>query len=310
MPPVSLFLTQGSGRLQFGHHPDRARADAESLLMHLLRTDRTWLITHPDFEAGSELWEPYFELVQRRYLGEPIQYIAGEAEFYGLPFRVTPDVLIPRPETEHLVEKVLELATTLDRFVTGHDFSRAESPAKQTRALAPAESGSARIVDIGAGSGAIAVALAHHLPHVRITALEISQAALAIARENAARNAVSSRIRFLQSDLLAAVANEHFDMLVSNPPYVPGRDRESLSVEVRENEPALALFAGEDGLDVYRRLIPAAVTVLEPHGYILLEIGFGQSEAVGELLKLSGFEGIEFIPDLQGIPRVACAQRP
>jgi release factor glutamine methyltransferase len=247
-------------------------------------------------------------LIERRSVGEPIQYIIGETEFYGLPFRVTPDVLIPRPETEHLVEKALQFATVLDSSVTGHDFSRAESREKQNRALAPANS--PRIVDVGTGSGAIAVALAHHLPNAHITALDISSSALNIARANARRNAVSDRIQFIQSDLLAGVANERFDLVVSNPPYVPLADSESLSVEVRAHEPALALFAGGDGLDVVRRLIPAALAVLDPGGLLLMEIGYGQSDKVAELLTDAGFDRIEFVPDLQGILRVSCAQRP
>jgi release factor glutamine methyltransferase len=202
-------------------------------------------------------------------------------EFYGLPFRVTPDVLIPRPETEHLVEKVIELA------------ARFEQP---------------RIVDVGTGSGAIAVALAQKLPHAQIAATEISSRALAIARENAKRNGVD--LGFLSGDLLAPVAGERFEIIVSNPPYVPEADRATLSVEVREYEPALALFAGDDGLDVYRRLIPAAFDALVPGGFVALEVGYGQSEAVTELLARVGFEQIEFVPDLQGIPRVACARRP
>jgi release factor glutamine methyltransferase len=215
--------------------------------------------------------------------GEPIQYIFGETEFYGLPFLVTPDVLIPRPETEHLVEKALELAAQF---------------------IAP------RIVDLGAGSGAIAVTLAHQLPHAQITAIDLSSAALAVARENAERNGVSSRIRFLCGNLLAPVAEERFEIVVSNPPYVPSGDRASLAVEVRDYEPALALFAGDDGLEVYRRLIPAAFAALIPGGFVALEIGFGQSPAIAELLAVSGFERIDFVQDLQSIPRVACAQRP
>jgi len=239
-------------------------------------------MAHSDAEFGADYRKPYDELLQRRRVGEPIQYITGETEFYGLPFRVTPDVLIPRPETEHLVEQALALA------------ARFEHP---------------RIVDVGTGSGAIAVALARHLSQAQIAAVDISAAALEIARENAERNAVSDRIRFLQGDLLGPVRDERFDIVVSNPPYVPVVDRESLSVEVREHEPALALFAGEDGLDAYRRLIPEAFEVVEPGGYLLLEIGFGQSAAVAALLTQAGFEGTEFIPDLQGIPRVVYGHR-
>jgi release factor glutamine methyltransferase len=283
VPPVSLFLFQGAGRLQSGPHPERARADAELLLMHLLRAGRAWLIAHSDAEIGSDQWEAYLALLQRRRNGEPIQYITGEQEFYGLPFRVTPDVLIPRPETEHLVEKAIELATEIER---------------------------PRIVDVGTGSGAIAVALACKMPEARVTALDISAGALEVARGNAQRNAVAERIDFKQSDLLDAVGDARFDFVVSNPPYVPTADRDSLSVEVREHEPGLALFAGEDGLDVYRRLIPAALRVLVASGYLLMEIGYGQSAAVAALLTDAGFGRIEFVPDLQGIPRVACAQRP
>jgi len=190
-------------------------------------------------------------------------------------------VLIPRPETEHLVEKVLELVANF---------------------AAP------RIVDVGTGSGCIAVALVHKLPQASFTAIDLSKSALSIARENAKRNGVD--LRFLEGDLLAPVTEEKFEFVVSNPPYVPLTDRETLSVEVREYEPALALFAGEDGLEVYRRLIPAAYDALIPGGFVILEIGCGQSGAITELLTRYDFERIEFVADLQSIPRVACARRP
>jgi release factor glutamine methyltransferase len=267
--------------LAAGPHTERARIDAELLLLHMLGKDRAWLMAHLKDEFPDDLIRRYRELLLRRYNGEPIQYITGETEFYGLPFRVTRDVLIPRPETEHLVEKVLELAP------------RFHKP---------------RIVDVGTGSGAIAVALAHHLPQAQITAIDISSPALVLAEENAKRNVAD--IRFLQGDLLAPVAGEQFDLIVSNPPYVPSADRATLSVEVRDYEPALALFAGDDGLEVYRRLIPAAFDALVPGGFVVLEIGYGQSTAIAELLARSGFQQIEFTPDLQGIPRVACAHRP
>jgi release factor glutamine methyltransferase len=225
----------------------------------------------------------YMILMKLRNKGEPIQYLAGQCEFYGLPIRVSAGVLIPRPETEHLVDQALLLAT------------RFQAP---------------RIVDVGTGSGCIAIALARHLPEAKITAIDLSSKALIRASESASLNGVSHRIRFLEGDLLAPVAGERFEIIVSNPPYVPITDRASLSVEVREYEPALALFAGEDGLDIYRRLIPAAFNALIPGGYLALEIGFGQSKAITELLACAGFEQIEFVPDLQGILRVACAWRP
>jgi release factor glutamine methyltransferase len=280
LPSVGSIVLDGAARLRLGPHPARARQDAEALLLHLLGKDKAWLIAHAEGELPGGEAARYAALLERRFRGEPIQYITGETEFYGLPFRITPAVLIPRPETEHLVEKALELAASF---------------------TVP------RIVDVGTGSGAIAVALAHKLLGAPITAIDLSASALDVARENAQRNGVS--IRFLQGDLLKPVAGEQFEMVVSNPPYVPSADRPTLSVEVRDYEPKLALFAGEDGLSVYRRLIPAAFDALTPGGYLLMEIGFSQSPAIGDLLNGSGFEQIKFVPDLQGIPRVACARR-
>lgn len=273
-------LDEGSARLAAGSHPDRARRDAELLLQFASGLTRAALLAHAADDLDASMATRYAALIERRASGEPIQYITGETEFFGLPFRVTRDVLIPRPETEHLVEKAIELAKAF-----------------------PAP----RIVDIGAGSGAVAVALAHALPRAQIESIEISVAALMVARENAARNSVA--VRFLEGDLLAPVANEQFEIVVSNPPYVPEADRDSLAVEVREFEPGLALFAGADGLDIYRRQIPAAFAVLAPGGFIALEIGYGQSSAVSGLLAEAGFHEIAFTPDLQGIPRVACARR-
>ena len=155
-----------------------------------------------------------------------------------------------------------------------------------------------------------AVALAHKMPNARIVAIDLSEAALDVALENAKHNAVADRIRFLQGDLLAPIASETFDLVVSNPPYVPAADRETLAIEVREFEPGLALVAGEDGLEIYRRLIPDAFGVLASGGLIALEMGFGQSDAVGRLLTAAGFLDVRFTADLQGIPRVALARHP
>ena len=302
MPSVSSFLLQGADRLSFGPHPDRARADAELLLSHVLQMSRTWLIANRNAEIGFDHWQQYYGLLERRYRGEPIQYITGQCEFYGLPFRVTPDVLIPRPETEHLVEKTIEMTTQPG----APSFRRSlQEGWETTNPIHPT-----RIIDVGTGSGAIVIALAVQLPQAAFTAIDISPAALRIARENAARNGVENQIRFLEGDLLAPVAEETFDLIVSNPPYVPDTDHALIAVEVREHEPAVALFAGEDGLDIYRRLIPTAFRALVPGGFLLLEIGFTQSQAIEGLLRSAGFESVEFTADLQGIPRVASAVRP
>ena len=207
-----------------------------------------------------------------------MQYILGETEFYGLTFKVTPEVLIPRPETEHLVEAALERV------------SRAAS---------------VRICDVGTGSGAIAVALAQKLPRAQLTAVDLSPAVLAVAGENAERHRVEGRIRFVESNLLDGLRDERFDLVLSNPPYV--RDDEVLEVQVRDYEPHAALFAGPTGLEVYQRLIPQAHKALVPGGWLLMEIGHGQRSALAELL--AGWENVNFKDDLQGIPRVAIAQR-
>lgn len=271
-----------------GPHAERARRDAETLLLHVMREElpdvnRAWLIVHEHEMLPAHANAQFRAWVARRRTGEPIQYITGVAEFYGLSFKVDREVLIPRPETEHLVEKVIKLARKFERQ---------------------------RIVDVGTGSGAIAVALASHLPAAQIHATEKSAASLKVARANAARIGVAERVRFHQGDLLAPVAGKLFDLIVSNPPYVAEDDRDSLAVEVREYEPAQALFAGADGLGIYRRLIPAAFDALFHERYLALEIGFGQEAAVHDLLDGAGFTGIEFTKDLQGIPRVAIAQRP
>ena len=275
---VADAIREAAARLAAGPHADKARLDADALLRHTLGVNWAWVLAHGSDELGAESAARFASLVERRAGGEPVQYILGEAEFYGLPFRVTPDVLIPRPETEHLVEEAIRLA---------------------------GEFAQPRIVDVGSGSGAIAVALAHKLPEARVTSIDISTKALEIARGNASRNGVS--VRFLEGDLLAPVGRERFEIVVSNPPYVPLADKDSLSVEVREFEPSLALFAGPDGLDVYRRLIPAACERLMPGGALVMEIGFGQAEAVRSLLAESDFGRVWFIKDLQGIVRVACA---
>ena len=281
MPSLTECVARAAQRLAFGPHPERARQDAEVLLFSVLGANRAWLLAHANEELPDARVSRLAEWIERRSFGEPIQYILGEAEFYGLPFNVNPEVLIPRPETEHLVEKTIELAA---------DFMQP------------------RIVDVGTGSGAIAVALARKLPRAAITAVELSAAALEVAKKNAVRNGVEDRIRFVEGNLLAPVAGVQFEIVVSNPPYVPEADRRSLAVEVRDYEPAQALFAGEDGLAVYRRLIPEAFAQLVSGGVLVLEIGHGQQESVCLLLQNTGYVDTEFTADLQGIPRVASAR--
>jgi release factor glutamine methyltransferase len=276
-----------------------ARRDAELLLAHTAERSRSWLLAYPDAELDPALAARFHALVRRRDAGEPLQYLTGVQEFFGLPLLVTRDVLIPRPETEHLVEAVLAWARS--------------QPAPQPPARL-------RIADVGAGSGAIALALAAHLPEAEIFALDLSPAALEVARSNAQRleltgqvlsgQVLADRVRFLESDLLSALAadDQPLDAVVSNPPYVPETDAATLQPEVRDHEPALALYAGPDGLAVYRRLIPEARAALRPGGLLALEIGFGQRAALTALLD--GWQDIRFLNDYAGIPRVALATRP
>lgn len=259
----------------------RSRADATLLLRHVLDIPHAEILAYRERPLTREQIQRFQALVQQRMSGRPIQYITGQQEFFGLPFRVTEDVLIPRPETEHLVEAAI---------------------ARLREYSAP------WIADVGTGSGAIAVALAHALPRSEIVALDISEGALAIARENAARNGVAERVRFVPSDLLAAVSGERFDAVVANPPYVAETERGSLAAEVRDYEPDIALFAGPTGLEIYGRLIGEAGRALDLGGWLLMEIGHGQREAIEAMLR--DWDAVTFIADLQGIPRVVCARVP
>ena len=277
-------LTFAAARLASDEHlRATANRDAELLLLHTLQISRVTLIAHPGDELSAGQRTAYEDNVARRLRHEPIQYITGHQEFYGLNFHVTPAVLIPRPETEHLVE------ATLQRVPANYPL---------------------KIADVGTGSGAIAIALAAHLPEAAITALDISPEALAIAMTNAREHNLAGRIRFLQSDLLSALDQEPetFDAIVSNPPYVAETDRDTLHPQVHKYEPATALFAGQSGLDIYRRLIPQAYSALKPNGILALEIGYDQQAAIASLLQT--WHNLSFIKDLQQIPRVAVAQRP
>jgi release factor glutamine methyltransferase len=255
-----------------------AHRDAELLLLHTTRLTKADLLTHPERELTERQVNHYQAAIARRALHEPVQYITGTQEFYGRLFIVNPLVLIPRPETEHLVETALALT---------------QQPS--------------HVLDVGTGSGILAITLALELPNATVTAADISAPALAVAQQNA-RSMGADRVRFLASDLFAKLDGARFDCIVSNPPYVA--TSEVLEAQVRDYEPASALYAGQDGLAIYRRLIPEALGHLEPAGSLLLEIGHGQRDAIATLLRTSAFSDIRFVDDLQGIPRVAVAQKP
>lgn len=263
-----------------------AAADVEVLARHVLGWNRAQLLAHRLDAAPPAFAETFDPLVERRARDlVPVAYLTGTREFYGLDFVVTPDVLIPRPETELLVDAALGCL---------------DAPPRQA----------ARIVDVGTGSGCIAVAIAVSRPETRIVAIDRSRAALAIARRNAAHHDVSGRVHFAAADLLSAVASGGLvDTVVSNPPYVPDASLD-VAPDVRRHEPSQALFAGRDGLDVIRRLIAGAGRVLRPGGYLLMEIGIGQADAVAEhALDADTWTVEPFRLDLQGIPRVAVLQR-
>jgi release factor glutamine methyltransferase len=253
------------------------RRDADLILAHVLRCDQAALLTHPERILLPAETNQFENLLRRRLASEPVQYLTGTQEFFGLLFEVSPDVLIPRPETEHLVEAVLER------------FDRDANP---------------RIVDVGTGSGAIAVAIAHALPRSQVTAVDFYPQALEVARRNAERHGVIDRVTLLQSDLLVAAGSTEFDAVVSNPPYIA--DGEVLEPQVANYEPRSALYAGPTGLEIYQCLIPQARTVLKPRGWLIMEIGYGQEAALGALLE--GWHEVTFVPDLQRIPRVVLAR--
>jgi release factor glutamine methyltransferase len=276
---LDLALRQATERLLAGSRGN-ARLDAETLLMHALGRARAYLYTHPELELSCSDVSCYSQMLDRRLGGEPLQYITGHQQFFGLDLEVNPSVLIPRPETEHLVEAALDLLR-----------AKPES----------------RLIDVGTGSGCIALALADELPHIIIEAVDISPEALAVARANAQRLGLS-QIKFAVSDLLEKFLPDgaQFDLVVSNPPYVGESEADKLQVEVREHEPHCALFGGEQGLDIYRRLIPQAKHVLKPGGWLAMEIGFSQQSAIVELLR--DWNEIRSISDLRGIPRVIVAR--
>lgn len=260
------------------------RLNAELLLMFVLGCDRAYLYAHPERELNAEEQFRYDEVIHERARGCPTQYITGHQEFWGLDLIVTPAVLIPRPETEHVVETVLALMK--DR-----------QPGERLR-----------LVDVGTGSGCIALALAMELPQAEIHACDISEDALEIARVNAARLRLGHRVLARRSDLLSIYAGEQFDFVVCNPPYVGESEADKVQRQVREFEPKSAVFCGHDGLEIYKRLIPEAHAVLNPGGWLVIEIGFSREAEIKSLLQ--DWKSVQTTPDLQGIPRVIAAKKP
>ena len=258
--------------------------NAELLIMFTLDCNRAYLYAHPERALSAEEMRRYDEALSRRATGVPAQYITGHQEFWGLDLIVTPAVLIPRPETEHVIETVLELAKLEAR--------KGASPL--------------RIVDVGTGSGAIALALAREFPDAEIHATDVSPDALEIARANAARHQLSSRIHFHEADLLAGVPAE-FDFVVSNPPYVGESEEDSVQLEVRKFEPRHAVFAGQSGLEVIERLIPQAHAALRSGGWLVFEISQTIARDIPKLL--SNWQDVAISKDLQGLDRVARARK-
>jgi release factor glutamine methyltransferase len=257
------------------------RLAAEVLLMHTLDCDRAHLFAHPERVLSADETNQYHSFVHERADGRPTQYITGHQEFWGLDLLVSEAVLIPRPETEHSVEAALELA-------------RAKSSVK-------------KIVDVGTGSGCIALALAKELPHHEIHATDISEAALAIAQENAERLGFP-RVQFRKCDLLTGTDPGSYDLVVSNPPYVGKDEPEKVQKIVRDWEPHVAVFGGATGLEIYERFVPQAFHALRPGGWLVMEIGYSIEQPIRDLL--GAWSEVEIKQDLQGIPRVAIARRP
>jgi release factor glutamine methyltransferase len=289
---VRTALKQGLAQLRHAHVPSFTLA-AELLLLHVLGRDRTWLYAHPEEQISAAAAQRFFALLARRAAGEPTQHVTGKQEFWGLEFEVTPDVLIPRPETEHVIE------VALDRLAV----RALRAGRKQTLT-----GEGLQIADIGTGSGCIAIALAKDLPGATIYATDISSAALAVAQRNAKRHNLAEMVRFLEGNLLDGVSSL-LDLVVSNPPYVGRREAETLAREVRDHEPEIALYGGEEGYELYADLIAQAAAHLKPGGILVLELGHNSLPAVHPLLDAHAWTNVGVTNDLAGIPRVIAAER-
>lgn len=275
MPSLNEMLRLHGERLEAALNldPSSARIEVQCLLQALLQVNRAYLLTHPEQQLDSEQQARYATLFERRLSGEPVAYILGEREFYGLNFKVTPATLIPRPDTELLVELALALIPQLGR-----------------------------VLDLGTGSGAIALSIAHARPNVEVTAVDASPDALEVAHDNARRLNIGNA-RFIQSDWFSALAGERFDLIVSNPPYIAAADAHLGQGDVRF-EPRAALASGADGLDDVRRIVADAKAYLNDGGWLLFEHGYDQAKQARTLLQQAGFNEVFSAHDLAGIERV------
>lgn len=288
-------LKQGMAQLRDSSVPSYTLA-AELLLLHCLQRDRTALYAHPEDDVPPEQLAQYFSLLTRRARGEPTQHLTGKQEFWGLQFEVTPAVLIPRPETEHVVE------VALDRLAL-HEVHAGRPNKNDGEGL--------WLADVGTGSGCIAIALAKELPRAEFVATDISAAAVHVARRNSVRHGVGERIRFAVGNLLEPCGRvePNFDLIVSNPPYIGRREASTLAREVREHEPEVALYGGEEGYELYGGLIWQAAERLKPAGLLVLELGYNSLPAVAPLLDSAYWTSVDVTKDLAGIPRVIAAAR-
>ncbi|HUR98345.1 MAG TPA: peptide chain release factor N(5)-glutamine methyltransferase [Pyrinomonadaceae bacterium] len=253
------------------------RREAMSLLMLAIEKDKTFIYARPEYEPSSDEAAAFDSFLKRRSNREPLQYISGTQEFYGLDFEVTPDVLIPRPETEMIVEHAIEILRA---------------------------SGGGSLCDVGTGSGCIPISILHELTFVRGYGLDVSQVALAVARRNAEKHNVGPRLELVKSDIFGALQNQKFDLIVSNPPYIPADDISGLQAEVRDFEPLNALTDSADGLSIIRRIVNESPDFLSNRGHLLLEIGVNQSAKVAAMFDNARWQSATMFADLQGIPRV------
>jgi release factor glutamine methyltransferase len=269
------------------------RLDAEVLLSYVLNKDRSQLYIYPDYVLSDDENSRYRALIDKRLEHTPISYLTGHKEFMSLDFKVNGNVLIPRPETELLVETVCKF--------------RSNTP------LRPSQEGNGivrKVLDLGTGSGAIAVSIAKYNPDYLLLATDVSMSALFVARENVVHNDVINRVLFIQTDLFEGISpNNKLDWVVSNPPYIPTGDLSSLPDEIRNYEPILALDGGTDGLDVIKKIIENAFMFLKPSGHLAIEIGYGQSDDVQRIAEETGkYSDYDMIKDYSEIPRVFCCK--